>query len=110
MDALAEALIFPTHSDPWGLVVNEAMACGLPVIASKVAGCVADLVQDGENGWVLSSSDPEGLSQAMQQLLGDRELIRQMGRRSLERSSRFTPQTWAAGMVRAACEVGDARG
>ena len=48
--ALADALVFPTHTDPWGLVVNEAMACGLPVICSDVAGCVADLVESGWNG------------------------------------------------------------
>ena len=54
--ALAEALVFPTLSDPWGLVVNEAMACGLPIIASDAAGCVADLVQDGENGYVIPSA------------------------------------------------------
>jgi glycosyltransferase involved in cell wall biosynthesis len=40
--ALAEAFILPTHTDPWGLVVNEAMACGLPIIVSSVAGCSAD--------------------------------------------------------------------
>ena len=47
--ALAEAFVFPTHSDPWGLVINEAMSCGLAVVATSVAGCVADLVQDGWN-------------------------------------------------------------
>src|SRR6266550_3066328 len=47
--ALAECLVLPTHSDPWGLVVNEAMACGLPIIVSSVAGCSADLVEDGWN-------------------------------------------------------------
>src|SRR5205085_9708253 len=41
--ALADVLVFPTYSDPWGLVVNEAMACGLTVIASNAASCVADL-------------------------------------------------------------------
>ena len=51
--ALADALVFPTHSDTWGLVVNEAMSCGLPVVATSVAGCVADLVEDGWNGFVV---------------------------------------------------------
>jgi glycosyltransferase involved in cell wall biosynthesis len=55
--ALAEALVFPTLSDPWGLVVNEAMACGLAVIASDVAGCTADLVHDRENGYVIPSGN-----------------------------------------------------
>ncbi len=51
--ALAEALVLPTHSDTWGLVVNEAMACGLPIIVSNVAGCSGDLVEDGWNGYVV---------------------------------------------------------
>src|SRR5207249_1585599 len=51
--ALADALIFPTRSDTWGFVVNEAMACGLPVVATPVAGCVADLVEDGWNGQIV---------------------------------------------------------
>ena len=51
--ALAEALVLPTHSDPWGLVVNEAMACGLPIIVTSIAGCSADLVEDGWNGYIV---------------------------------------------------------
>ena len=109
--ALAEGLVFPTHSDPWGLVVNEAMACGLPVIVSEVAGCVADLVRDGENGFVVRSRDPEILSQTMDQLLNAPELQRQMGHRSLEISSRFTPEAWAEGLIRAiAGNLGASRG
>jgi len=55
---LAEALVFPTFSDPWGLVVNEAMACGLPVIATDVAGATTDLVRDGWNGRTVSPGGP----------------------------------------------------
>jgi glycosyltransferase involved in cell wall biosynthesis len=109
--ALGEALVFPTHSDPWGLVVNEAMACGLPVIVSRVAGCVADLVREGENGYILAPRDPEALSQAMRQFLNAPELLRDMSHRSLEIISRFTPQTWADGIVRAvASPAGELRG
>ena len=109
--ALAEALVFPTHSDPWGLVVNEAMACGLPVIVSEVAGCVADLARDGENGYVVGAGDPQALSRAMDRLLNAPELRRQMGHRSLEISSQFTPEVWAEGLVRAiAGNLGESRG
>jgi len=109
--ALAEALIFPTHSDPWGLVVNEAIACGLPVIATNVAGCVADLVRDGENGYLVSPGNPEALSKAMEQLLSAPDVQGQMGRRSIEISSRFSPKAWAEGLIRAvAANFGDRRG
>ena len=97
----AEALVFPTHSDTWGMVVNEAMACGIPVIASDVAGCVADMVSDGENGRVVPAGDQEGLARAMEEVLNTAELRRAMGQRSAEMSSLFTPQAWAEGIVRA---------
>ena len=70
--ALADALVFPTHTDTWGLVVNEAMACGLPVISSDAAGCVADLVESGWNGRVVSAGDIGQLSSAMDELARDR--------------------------------------
>jgi glycosyltransferase involved in cell wall biosynthesis len=46
-------LLFPTSYDPWGLVANEAMSCGTPVITTHAAGCAGDLVVDGANGRVL---------------------------------------------------------
>jgi glycosyltransferase involved in cell wall biosynthesis len=97
--ALAEGLVFPTHSDPWGLVVNEAMACGLPVIATEVAGCVADMVREGENGYVVRAAAPEELARAMERLTGVSELQKTMSDCSLQISSRFTPAAWAAGIV-----------
>ena len=73
--ALAEALVFPTHSDPWGLVVNEAMACGLTIIASDVAGCVPDLVRGSENGFIFRRCDLAGLADAMRTLAGQPDLV-----------------------------------
>ncbi|HEY1657740.1 MAG TPA: glycosyltransferase family 4 protein [Candidatus Sulfotelmatobacter sp.] len=96
---LAEALIFPTHTDPWGLVVNEAMACGLPVIATNVAGCTLDLVQDNWNGFVVERGDPRSLAAVMERLATDEELRRQMGNRSRERIQNYSPEIWAQGIV-----------
>ncbi len=108
---LAEALVFPTQSDPWGLVVNEAMACGRPVIATDVAGCVADLVRDGDNGYVVRAGAPEALAEAMVRLLDAPAVQRQMGERSLRMSSQFTPEAWAEGLVRAVAGItGEDRG
>ena len=102
--ALAEALVFPTHSDTWGLVVNEAVACGLPVIATNVAGCVADMVRDGENGYVVPVADPKNLCHAMRRLLDAPEMRERMSHVSFQMSARFTPQAWAEGVVRAIAE------
>ena len=104
--ALAEALILPTHSDPWGLVVNEAMACGLPIIVSSVAGCTADLVEDGWNGYVVPPGDSERLSLAINSILQDRELKLQMSARSLQRILNYSPEACAGGLAAAAMSNG----
>lgn len=97
--ALADALVFPTHSDPWGLVVNEAMACGLPILASEVAGCVADLVENGGNGFVLPPRDIEKWSGAMRAIATGPELRRMMSRSSESKIQEFSPGDWAAGLA-----------
>ena len=98
----AEALILPTHSDPWGLVVNEGMACGLPVIVSSVAGCASDLVEDGWNGYIVPPRDWERLSVAMDSLLRDSGLRQQMSVRSAERIRDYSPEACARGLAAAA--------
>ena len=100
--ALAEALVLPTHSDPWGLVVNEAMACGLPIIVSSVAGCSADLVDDGWNGFVVPPRDLEKLSMAIDSVVRQTGLRQQMGARSLERIRNYSPEACADGLAAAA--------
>jgi glycosyltransferase involved in cell wall biosynthesis len=100
--ALAEALVFPTLSDPWGLVVNEAMACSLPIIATDVAGCTADLVQDRENGYVIPAADVGKLAEAMTALGRDPQLASRMGECSARLIEDFSPECCAAGLAAAA--------
>jgi glycosyltransferase involved in cell wall biosynthesis len=103
--ALAETLVLPTHSDPWGLVVNEAMACGLPIIVTSVAGCSADLVEDGWNGYVVPPLDPEKLGVAIDSVVRQPELRRQMSARCLERIQNYSPEACAHGLAAAAILV-----
>ena len=103
---LADLLVLPTHSDPWGLVVNEAMACGLPIIVSSVAGCSADLVENGWNGYVVPLQDSEKLSAAIDSLVRHPELRQQMSARSLERIRIFSPEACAEGLAAAATFAG----
>jgi glycosyltransferase involved in cell wall biosynthesis len=104
--ALAESFVFPSHSDTWGLVVNEAMACGLPVISSDAAGCVADLVQDNWNGRVVRRADVTRLASVMEELGRDSAVLMQMGDHSRERILRYSPAACAAGIAQAALSVG----
>lgn len=64
--AHADVLILPSFSEPWGLVVNEALVCGMPVIVSDKCGCAEDLVKAGENGFLFDPTDQQALMDAMQ--------------------------------------------
>jgi glycosyltransferase involved in cell wall biosynthesis len=97
---LADCLVFPTHSDPWGLVVNEAMACGLPVICGQSAGCAADLVK--ANGRLIDSLNVDQLAHAMQEIASDADLRMQMSRESLKIIRNYSPEICASGIAHAA--------
>jgi glycosyltransferase involved in cell wall biosynthesis len=64
--AASDMLVLPSAVEPWGLVVNEAMSAGLPVITTTAAGCAPDLVQVGLNGQVVSVGDIAALASAIE--------------------------------------------
>ena len=66
--AQACALVLPSREEQWGLVVNEALACGLPVICSEAVGSRDALVRDGANGFVVPVDEPEALARSMADL------------------------------------------
>jgi len=59
------ALVLPSHSEPWGLVVNEALSYGCPVVVSNICGCVPELVIDGVTGYSFRARDIQSLYSAM---------------------------------------------
>lgn len=95
--ASAGALVLPSLSEPWGLVVNEAMAAGLPVIVSDKCGCVDDLVEEGANGFLFDPHDSGAFVRCLTRMaaLPERDRAR-MGRRSTEIIARYTPERCAA--------------
>jgi 1,2-diacylglycerol 3-alpha-glucosyltransferase len=66
--AHAGCFVHPAHSEPWGLVINEAMACGLPILSSNNVGAAEELVDDGVNGWKFDPTDVEAMARHMAQL------------------------------------------
>ncbi len=91
--ALANALALPSLSEPWGLVVNEAMACGLPVLVSDRCGCAVDLVQSGKNGYTFSPENPATLTARLTQLMAlPDDTLQQMGAASRTRISQWAPE------------------
>jgi glycosyltransferase involved in cell wall biosynthesis len=107
--ALAQALVLPTHTDTWGLVVNEAMACGLPVILSSAAGCAPDLVRQNWNGWLVSPGNIDVLARTMETAANDVELCARMGANAKQHISSYSPDAWAFGVSAAVAATGGIR-
>jgi glycosyltransferase involved in cell wall biosynthesis len=90
------ASVLPSHSEPWGLVVNESLSYGCPVVVSNVCGCVPDLVVDGVTGYSFEVGDVEALSGAMlstMEMAADRVAV---ARQCLAVISEYTPNRAAA--------------
>jgi glycosyltransferase involved in cell wall biosynthesis len=80
--AASDIFVLPSEDEPWGLIVNEAMCAGLPIVASQEIGCVTDLVRNGENGFTFPVGDVGELTRALRKLVDDAALRERMGRRS----------------------------
>jgi glycosyltransferase involved in cell wall biosynthesis len=104
---LAGAFVLPSVSDQWGLVVNEAMAAGLPVLVSSRCGCAPDLVHEGENGFAFDPENIETLAGQLTRMAGlDQARRAAMGQRSREMIKSFSPEAFAQGLEAAiACAL-----
>ena len=76
--ASADIFVFPSRLETFGLVVIEAMAAGLPVVASRVGG-VAEIVSEGVNGYTFASGDTDALVAGIRNIVSNRENLRRMG-------------------------------
>jgi len=98
--AFASTFVLPSKREPWGLVVNEAMAANLPVIVSKRCGCAEDLVRTGLNGFVFDPSNPEMLTDQLLLMSSYSEQERdRMGNVSFSLIERYTPQNFGQQIV-----------
>ena len=91
--AFAGCFVLPSTREPWGLVVNEAMASGLPVLVSEACGCGPDLVTAGLNGFLFSPTDASsltGLLHAMECITPEQR--ERMGQRSAEIVAGYSPE------------------
>ena len=101
----ATALVLPSQSEPWGLVVNEALHHGCPVIVTERCGCVPELVAGSPCGIVVPSGDSEALALAFEQAadaFADRATI---ARRCLETIAPFSPEAAARKILEAAAKL-----
>ncbi len=87
--AASDVFVLPSENEPWGLIVNEVMCAGLPIVISDEVGCVADLVEDNDNGLLFKAGDVDGLTDCLKRVLSDDDLRSRMGRRSRERIAQW---------------------
>jgi glycosyltransferase involved in cell wall biosynthesis len=80
----ADVFTLLSRHEPWGVVVNEASASGVPLLLSERVGAAADLLRDGENGFVVAPGDVGATAAALGRLVNDRELRQHAGTRSRE--------------------------
>ncbi len=100
--AAADVLVLPSaRRETWGLVVNEAMACGVPALVSEAAGCVDDLIIPGETGECFPPGDVDRLAALLRAAATDRETLRRMGDAARAHVARFSAEAAAAGVVEA---------
>ena len=92
---LAGAFVLASTIEPWGLVVNEAMASGLPVLVSDRCGCAVDLVANGRNGFTFDPYDVPQLTRLMTHLAEANTNRRDMGAASREIIVQWSPEVWA---------------
>lgn len=90
MFAASDIFVLPSAREPWGLIVNEVMNAGLPVVLTDECGCAPDLVPDDRNGIIYPVGDTDALAAALGRLCADAELRRKMGQASMEIISRWS--------------------
>ena len=100
--AAGDCLVLPSDfGETWGLVVNEAMACGLPAIVSDRVGCGPDLIEEGVTGAAFRFADVSALSQKLVALASDPGNLARMGSQARERIKDYSVEAAAAGTMRA---------
>ncbi len=94
----ADAVVVPSHYESFGMVALEAMACGVPVVASQVGG-LAFLVQDGETGYTVPADDPQALADHLAVLLQYPDLRARLGRNAAELAKEYAWEKIADRMI-----------
>jgi len=99
--AASDLLVLPSEYEAWGLVVNEAMVCGLPVIVSDRVGAERDLVRPGETGEIYPVGNVAALSSILRRLLADPTQLKRMGEAARRRMETWSYRECIAGYVEA---------
>ena len=85
-------LVMTSFYEPFGLVIPEAMSCGLPVVSYDSPYGPASIISDGEDGFLIPMHDRQAFGNRLCQLMGDEELRKEMGKRAIASSQRFSAE------------------
>ena len=94
--AQADVFVLPSRYDGWGVVVNQAIGAGLPVVCSDMVGSGHDLVEDGVNGLKFCAGDADSLAEKMERFVREPAVIREWGAASRRKAHQWTPEVGAA--------------
>jgi glycosyltransferase involved in cell wall biosynthesis len=97
----SDVFVLPTKEDVWGLVVNEAMLCRLPVICSKYAGCCKDLIEDEKTGFVIDPNDTESFAHVLRTVITNDGLRGAMSECAREKACEYSIKESTKGFLRA---------
>jgi glycosyltransferase involved in cell wall biosynthesis len=104
--ARAGCLVLPSRFEPWGVVVHEAAAAGLPVVASSASGAASRLVVDGYNGVIVPPGAPDALARALARISGSSDAERlAMTEASRSLARQLTPDRWATHLLARVAEL-----
>lgn len=95
----SDIYVMPTREDVWGLVVNEALLAGLPVICSKYAGAATDLVADGRSGFIIDPFDTNQFTNRLTRTIENKDMLSSMQHKSYEIISDYSIENSAQGFI-----------
>lgn len=103
--ARADVFVLPSRHDGWGVVVNQALGAGLPILCSDRVGAAHDLVRDEVNGLTFPAGDAEALRTVMRRMISEPEWIERWGAASRVMAAGWSPEAGAAKWIDAIAEV-----
>jgi glycosyltransferase involved in cell wall biosynthesis len=102
---ICTAMVLPSRREPWGLVVNEALSYGCPVVVSDICGCTPELVLNGVTGYIFPAGDVGALSESMLQAIALNNNRLNTAKRCLEVISQYTPERAALEILKGCNQI-----
>lgn len=91
----SDLFVLPTRGDIWGLVINEAMACALPVVTTNKCVAGLELIENGENGYIVENENEKQLTGAIEKIINDENLRNNMSNNNVEKIKKYTIENMA---------------